>query len=227
MRSTGRVERSRPSRRDWLRHVGTALVVIGLVLLAWYGYEHWARHRAQRQALERLAALEMERGRTEAPVDLPAGELAFPSAPPPMPGEPVARIVVPAGGVDAVAFEGIDAAVLDRGAGHFPGTALPGEKGNTAFAAHRDSFFRGLREVEIGDEVLLETPRDTLRYRVTDTRVVEPNQVEVVASRGVEEVTLVTCYPFDFIGPAPRRFVVHATREGRLAESDRLPSRAR
>lgn len=217
------MERRGPRRRDWVRHAGTALILVGLALLGWYGYEHWARHRAQRQALEQLAALEMERG----PVDLPEGETAFPSAPPPMPGEPVARILVPAGGVDAVAFEGIDAAVLDRGAGHFPGTALPGERGNASFAAHRDSFFRGLREVEIGDEVLIETPGATLRYRVTETRVVEPTQVEVVASRGIEEVTLVTCYPFDFIGPAPRRFVVHAALEERLAASDRLPSRTR
>lgn len=208
-----------------LRHLGSVLILVGLGLLSFYAYEHWARQRAQLRALEDLAALEMERGRVEASAAEPGEELELPAEPPPLAGEPLARILVPSGGVDVVAFEGIDAAVLDRGAGHFPGTALPGESGNASFAAHRDSFFRGLREVELGDEVLVETPETTLRYRVSETRVVEPTEVEVVEPRGIDEVTLVTCYPFDFIGPAPRRFVVHASLEGPVAGAEPVPPR--
>lgn len=196
------------------------LILLGVGLLTWFFLETWARHRAQRRALEDLAELEAAVERAAA---TEGAALEAPAVPPPQPGEPIGRILVPEAGIDVVAFEGIDRDTLSRGAGHFPGTADPGGRGNAAFAAHRDSFFRGLRRIEIGDRIRIETPRGEFRYRVTETYVVEPERVEVVESRGAPQVTLVTCYPFDYVGPAPRRFIVHGALE-RTAGGD--PSEA-
>lgn len=214
-----------PRRSRWKRAASSLLIVVGVALLAWYAYEIWSRQRAQRRALAELSRLELEAAS-------PAEEAPLEPGPPPEPprrleiGDPVGRIRVPSTGVDVVAFEGIDAAILRRGAGHFPGTALPGEEGNVAFAAHRDSFFRGLRHIEPGARVVVETPRGDFRYTVTATRVVVPSRVDVVAPHGRDELTLVTCYPFDYIGPAPRRFVVQALREEDTGE-DTSPSGSR
>jgi LPXTG-site transpeptidase (sortase) family protein len=101
--------------------------------------------------------------------------------------------------------------VLLRGAGLIPGTAAPGTTGNVAIAAHRDSFFRGLKDVEIGDLVELDTQYRTWTYLVTALWVVDPDDVQVIADTGEPVLTLVTCYPFYFVGHAPQRFVVRAT----------------
>lgn len=124
--------------------------------------------------------------------------------------------------LDVVALEGVDPKALRRGAGHFPGTALPGRPGNVAFAGHRDTFFRGLRDAGPGRRIEVETAEALYVYEVTETRIVAPEAVEVVAPlTGGSFLTLVTCYPFDWIGPAPQRFVVRASlaerREGALA----------
>ncbi len=179
---------------------GTLAIVIGLALLLWIGVEVLER-RATQQA-----------GRSELEGRLPPSEELLDSAPTPRPalGSVVGRIVISEAEVDAVALEGIDAKTLKRAVGHFPGTALPGERGNASFAAHRDSFFRGLRRVVVGQEVEIETPYAIHSYRIEETRVVEPTQVDVIDPRGGRQLTLITCYPFDYVGAAPQRFVVHA-----------------
>lgn len=198
------------TRGRWGRALGSLLILLGVGLLTWYSLETWARHRAQRRALEDLAEIEGAIDRAE---DADHPELPMPALPPTRPGEPIGRILIPSVDVDVVAFEGIDRETLRRGAGHFPGTAHPGGRGNASFAAHRDSFFRGLRRIELGDRIRIETPTGEYHYTVSETYVVEPHQVEVVESRGAPEVTLVTCYPFDYVGPAPRRFIVHGELE--------------
>lgn len=122
------------------------------------------------------------------------------------------RIEIPRLGLDAIVREGDDEATLGRAVGFIPGTARPGEGGNTALAGHRDTFFRSLRRIEEGDRIRLVVPPETFEYRVAETRIVEPDELSVLDSRGTEELTLVTCYPFRWIGPAPDRFVVKATR---------------
>ena len=124
----------------------------------------------------------------------------------------VGRLEIPRLGVAAIVREGDDEETLDRAVGFIPGTARPGEGGNTALAGHRDTFFRPLRRIRAGDVIRLEAPPHTYRYRVEETRVVRPDEVSVLASRGSEELTLITCYPFRWVGPAPERFVVKATR---------------
>jgi sortase A len=144
----------------------------------------------------------------------PAPEGALPERPPPEPGDLIGRIEAPRLGVSAIVLSGLDSSTLRRAAGHVPRTALPGQGGNVAVAAHRDRHFAGLRDVAIGDEITFTTPDGVHRYRVSGTEVVEPRDVRVLDDRGREELTLVTCYPFNYIGPAPNRFVVYAEKVG-------------
>ena len=107
---------------------------------------------------------------------------------------------------------GDDAKVLRLGVGHIPGTALPGQGGNVGIAGHRDTFFRGLRNIHKGEQILLTTPAEDYLYTVRSTEVVSPEDVGVLKNQGRPTLTLVTCYPFYYVGPAPKRFIVQAVR---------------
>ncbi len=124
----------------------------------------------------------------------------------------IGRIEIPRLDVSVVVVEGTNAHALRRAAGHIAGTSLPGQPGNVGISAHRDTFFRPLRNIQRDDVVTLTTLRGEYRYRVVSTRVVSPNDVEVLNPDGAEILTLVTCYPFYFVGPAPSRFIVRAER---------------
>ena len=108
-------------------------------------------------------------------------------------------------------FEGTDELALNRGAGWIRGTARPGEVGNTGIAGHRDGFFRVLMHVQAGDRIELQMPDKTLVYRVSQTEIVNPRDVHVLQPQSEPSLTLVTCYPFYYVGNAPQRFIVHAT----------------
>jgi sortase A len=110
----------------------------------------------------------------------------------------------------ATVLEGSDTRTLARAAGRIKNTARPGEHGNIGIAGHRDTVFRPLRRIKEGDELKLETSRATYTYRVSRTSIVDPHDVHVLAPTGQPTLTLVTCYPFTFVGKAPRRFIVHA-----------------
>ena len=110
-------------------------------------------------------------------------------------------------------FEGTDDLILNRGVGWIVGTARPGEAGNIGIAGHRDGFFRGLKDIAVGDTVELTTLGERSVYVVDQLEIVSPEQVEVLRPRGVPSLTLVTCYPFYFVGDAPQRFIVHAARQ--------------
>jgi sortase A len=125
-------------------------------------------------------------------------------------GGVVGRLEIPRLSLSTVVFEGADEDVLERGAGHVPGSALPGDRGNTVVAAHRDTFFRPLRGIRTGDLVKIHTPLKDNVYVVKSARVVEPDEVSVLKPTREPALTLITCYPFRYIGPAPERFVVRA-----------------
>jgi sortase A len=110
-------------------------------------------------------------------------------------------------------FEGTSDLILNRGVGWIEGTARPGDpgNGNIGMAGHRDGFFRGFKDIAIGDEVELSTLGGVALYAVDSTEIVNPENVGVLRPRGVPSLTLVTCYPFYFVGDAPQRFIVHAT----------------
>ena len=131
----------------------------------------------------------------------------------------LARLTVPRLDMAVMVAQGMDSRTLRRAAGHIPGTAPVGSGGNVGLAGHRDSFFRPLRDVRVGDEIVLTTPQSVSTYRVEWTEVVTPEATEVLRPTPYPALTLVTCYPFTFVGTAPDRLVVRA----RLVES-RAPS---
>jgi sortase A len=122
----------------------------------------------------------------------------------------LARLEIPRIRVSAMVLDGAGSRTLRVGLGHISGTSRPGEQGNVAIAGHRDTIFRPLRRIKAGDEVVLETPRNTYHYRVSRIEIVDPTDTSVLKSHGQNELTLVTCYPFSFLGRAPKRFIVHA-----------------
>ena len=127
---------------------------------------------------------------------------------------PLGRLEIPAVGLKVIVFEGTDCWTLIRAAGHIPGTALPGDPGgNIGIAAHRDTFFKALKDLGPRDEIILRTVTATFHYRVESKRVVTPEEVSVLNGSVDPSLTLVTCYPFEFLGRAPKRFIVRAHRE--------------
>ncbi len=125
------------------------------------------------------------------------------------------RLEIPTLGVSTIVREGEDARTLQLAVGHIAGTALPGSSGNMGLAGHRDTFFRRLREIDVGDVIRLVAVEGTFTYVVESTQIVDPDDLWVLDPTPEPSLTLVTCYPFTYIGEAPERFIVRA----RLAPS--------
>jgi sortase A len=125
-------------------------------------------------------------------------------------GDVLGRIEIPRLGVMVAILEGTTSQTLRLGVGHIEGTALPGEPGNIGIAGHRDTYFRALKDIRTNDEIQIETATGLTRYQVDWTQIVAPGDTEILAPSTISAITLVTCYPFHFIGPAPERFIVHA-----------------
>jgi sortase A len=144
---------------------------------------------------------------------LHAGHPQAPLTPPHMRrpiGSLVGRLEIPRLGFNAIVLEGSDSSTLRVAVGRIPETADPGQKGNLVLAAHRDSFFRPLKGIRDGDQVEVVTPTGNYRYAVQWTEVVNPSQTDVLKPTSEPSLTMVTCYPFHYIGPAPQRFIVRA-----------------
>ena len=127
-----------------------------------------------------------------------------------VPGSVLGKLIAPRMGLSATVLEGSDDATLAKAAGHLEETPMPGEPGNVGIAGHRDTIFRALRRTKIGDEYDLRTAGGFYRYRVTRTLIVKPEEVSVLDPTPRPTLTLVTCWPFEFIGHAPKRFIVQA-----------------
>lgn len=196
--------------------VERVLFVVAAVAIGWYA-------GVRVQAAREQAALSNELERSRATLSVTTSDRLRTSAPArrpaPSPRGLVGRIEVPRLRLSAIAREGVDTRTLQGAVGHVPGSALPGEIGNAAFAAHRDTFFRPLRGVRKGDEIVVTTPAGDFRYVVAATRVVEPSDVSVLRATAEPTLTLVTCYPFDYIGSAPQRFIVSARLVGPASSS--------
>lgn len=175
---------------EWL------LLGIGLGCLGVYAYETVEARRFQAERAAEFA----EKAMTYAPVTVRAGGL-------------VGMLDVPRLNLTTPVIEGDDDKTLKRAVGHLPDTPLPWEAGNSALAGHRDGLFRPLKDIKVGDEIRFRTSREEIRYRVTDTSIVTPDDVSVLEQGDGRELTLVTCYPFYYVGNAPKRFIVHASRE--------------
>ena len=122
----------------------------------------------------------------------------------------IGKVEIPRVGLSAVIVQGDNQEILSRAVGHIPDTALPGQSGNIVIAGHRDSFFRSLRKVHPGDRIVLKTPAASYDYEVESTSVVPPTDISVIQDSGQRQLTLITCYPFSWIGSAPNRFIVRA-----------------
>jgi len=125
---------------------------------------------------------------------------------------PVAILLVPRLHLEAPVFNGTDDLTLNRGVGRIVGTAEIGPSGNIGMAGHRDGFFRALQDVKTGDVVELERPGGTSRYFVDQIEIVNPDDTQVLSPTPTPTITLVTCFPFYFVGSAPKRFIVRATQ---------------
>jgi len=131
-------------------------------------------------------------------------------------GEVIGEIQVPRLGLDAMVMQGDSASNLQRAVGHISSSALPGEGGNVALAGHRDTFFRPLREIRTGDEIRFRVARGTFEYRVESIEIVGPRDIKVLEPSPGRDLTLITCFPFSFVGRAPGRFVVRAREVERV-----------
>ena len=138
---------------------------------------------------------------------------------PPAPRSVIGRLAIPRLKLAVMVREGADEGTLSKAVGHIPGTALPGADGNVGLAGHRDTFFRALRNIRRDDTIELETTSGTYRYQVSSTRIVTPRDVSVLRPSGEPTLTLVTCYPFYYVGSAPKRFIVHATEVATVANA--------
>jgi sortase A len=152
-----------------------------------------------------------------------ATSTSAPGSPSVAPRGLIGRVEIPRLGLSAIVIEGDDARTLRRAVGHIPSTPMPGQQGNVALTGHRDTFFRPLRNIRENDIIEVTTLAGEFRYRVVSTRIVTPEDVAVLNPGTGEILTLVTCYPFYFVGAAPDRFIVRAERQHSISSSQSGP----
>lgn len=241
---------SRQQRRKALLMAETALLLVGFVCLVWAGYmtaqsvasNSWQTYRFEQSLSGNTPSLVgyakylwsgdkgVQRAEGEQPgmgMEEPPPQSAAPSTRKYRRSEVIGKIEVPRLKVSAVVKEGVDSKTLSRAVGHVPYTSLPGEKGNVGVAAHRDTHFRGLRNVRHGDVIRMTTADGVYLYEVDALKIVWPKNVEVLHPTPEPRITLVTCYPFNYVGSAPKRFIVQGKQVGFEELSARVKSRAR
>jgi sortase A len=203
-----------PRTRSVLRLI---FLVIGIVCLGTYCesylyraayqvYESWRFDHDQTMPPQTAPPAK----RAALPVVLPDPDRGVTRSPIVGTGWIVGRISIPRLKISAMVEEGVDETTLSRAVGHIPGTALPGELGNIGIAGHRDTFFQKLKDLKPHDKIEFTTHSGRYHYTVDSLTVVDPSDVGVLESKGRKILTIVTCFPFHYVGNAPRRFIVHA-----------------
>lgn len=182
------------------------LVIAGVGLLGYVGSEYWGMYRSQKN-------LEAEWERQAAGVSAPGHPVISPD-------QMLTRVVIPKIGLDAIVVEGASRRDLSEGPGHMKQTAMPGETGNVVITGHRDTFFRHIYELVKGDQIQVRRSGRVFIYEVTSKRIVLPDDVSVIRQTHDPQLTLITCYPTYYIGPAPKRLVVFSKL---VSSSDDLP----
>ncbi len=189
--------------RRFLFITGTlALGYVGFTLLEARLYQVSAKRSLENQIQQELKKEELEKQPHETQ-----------PKPPLKPGDLLGRLDIPRLGLSVAVLQGTSSRTLRLATGHIEGTPLPGEPGNSAIAGHRDTFFRGLKDVHKDDEIQFQTVSGLIHYQVDWVKVVAPDDTSVLAPSTESALTLVTCYPFYYVGPAPNRFVVRAHRD--------------
>jgi sortase A len=207
-----RVHWSGSRKRRIFRYAQNAFAILGCLALGFCAFAYF--HAGSFQAYERWrfdkALHSRVRGLSGPTRTDPPQSLRFLARE----GAPLARMEIPRLAFSVIVTEGIGPRTLRLAAGHIPGTAFPDESGNVGIAAHRDLFFRNLREIRRDDIIIVRTLVGSSEYSVEWTRVVKPKDIEVLDISIQPVLTLVTCYPFYYAGPAPERFIVRARRIG-------------
>jgi len=180
-------------RHRWARWAAPVLLAFGVVALGFAAYVIIDARVYQSEARERF--------------DTTPSAAAMPV---PTDGASIGEILIPRLGLRAMVVQGESSLILRHGVGHLPDTALPGEVGNVVLAGHRDTFFRALSGVRAGDSITLRARDGEFEYLVESISVVAPDAVEVLEPTAGRTLTLITCYPFSYIGAAPNRFIVRA-----------------
>jgi sortase A len=168
----------------------------------------WAHHTLSAFMYKPVAKPKLERLQAAPPST--AGHASAPAVTAFPMGSVVGRLEIPKIKLDVMVLEGDDDDVLEKAAGHVPKTDFPGGAGNVVIAAHRDTFFRGLRNIHMDDEITLTTAQGVHKYQVGLVELVAPEDVQVLKALDHPTLTLITCFPFEFIGDAPKRFIVQA-----------------
>ncbi|HET9361169.1 MAG TPA: class D sortase [Vicinamibacterales bacterium] len=187
------------------RWLARLLIAGGAMALMWV-----AANLVWTVSVRRQYEATLERIRSAPAAEEPVAPVSLPV------GEPIGTLEIARIGLSGVVVEGDDDSVLDRAIGHLPDTPLPWHTGNSALAAHRDTLFRPLRGVRPGDVLRLKTPHGDFDYVVRETVIVKPDDLWVLDPTPVSMLTLISCYPFNFIGNAPKRFIVRAERMPRF-----------
>ena len=201
-----------PHVRRWLARL---LIAVGAAVLLWVAADQvltmlYRRH--YEAALESMRSVPATKAGETGPASLAIGE-------------PIGTLEIARVGLSGVVVEGDEDSVLDRAIGHLPDTPLPWNTGNSALAAHRDALFRPLKGVRLGDILRLKTPHGDFEYLVRETLIVKPDALWVLDPTPVSMLTLISCWPFNYIGPAPERFIVRAERTSGHENTENQPSK--
>jgi sortase A len=180
-----------------------------LYRIAYQAYENWQFDHQKAESPQPPRPTK----RAALPASLPDPDRGVTKDPVTGTGWVVGRISIPRLNISAMVEEGVDATTLARAVGHIPGTALPGETGNIGIAGHRDTFFEKLKDLKPHDQIDFTTHGGLYHYTVDSLTIVDPSDVSVLEARGGKKLTIVTCFPFRYVGNAPRRFIVHATAD--------------
>lgn len=170
------------------------LIIAGIALLSYVAGQYWGMYRSQQ-------TLQAQWEKQSATANIPG-------APRLSADDLLTRVVIPKISLDAIVVEGVSRKMLSEGPGHIKGTAAPGEPGNAVISAHRDTFFRHIYELNKGDEILVRRNGKVFHYQVTGKKIVMPDDMAVLKQTSDAQLTLITCYPTYYIGPAPKRLVV-------------------
>src|SRR5437764_11155169 len=170
------------------------LLLLGVSLLGYVGSEYWGMYRTQKQL--------------EAQWEQQAATVRAPGQPRLAAHDLLTRVSIPKISLDAIVIEGVSRKQLSVGPGHMKDTAFPGAAGNAVITGHRDTFFRHIYELQKGDEILVRRNGEVFKYQVTGKKIVDPEDVSVLKQTADAQLTLITCYPTYYIGPAPKRLVV-------------------
>jgi sortase A len=204
--------RSRPSEKPLIKAGQYLFLLLAIVCLGYYELNDaraWIFQTYESWRFDRIMNARRDRAQSNSPAMTSRG--LAPAAPSLPEGTLVGRMEIPKIGISVMVLEGDSDATLKKGAGHVRTTPLPGGSGNVVIAGHRDTFFRALRKIQKHDEVTFTTTRGVHHYEVASIEEVGPKDLQVLQPTGKPTLTLITCYPFNYIGPAPMRFVVKAS----------------